>query len=237
MLQTVFQRYEKKYLINFKQYQALSKLLDGSFVPDQFGTYNISNVYYDTDSYDLIRASIEKPVYKEKLRMRSYGKATESAPVFLELKKKFDGVVYKRRVTLTYADAKQFVATGRCIDESSQIQREIQSFLSKYPVSEKVYLYYERTALKGVENDDLRITFDSDIRFRRSELRLDNGTWGTDLLPAGTILMEIKTPGVMPLWLSRGLSQLEIYPSTFSKYGACYQEFILKDFLRRDISA
>lgn len=233
MIQNAFQRYEKKYILSASQYRELNVLLREHTVPDEHGSYSISNIYYDTDDFRLIRESIEKPLYKEKLRMRCYGKASEDTKVFVELKMKFDGIVYKRRAALSYADAKKLIATGECTDTSCQIQREICRFLQKYELSEKVFLYSERKALSGTDGSGIRITFDSNLRFREEELRLDNGSWGTALLSPGQTLMEIKIPGAFPMWLSRYLSELGIFPASFSKYGSCYKNFILKEQLEK----
>lgn len=226
MAQIIFKRYEKKYMLTLAQYDALRRCLDRKMKPDQYEKYTICNLYYDTDEYDLIRMSLGKPAYKEKLRMRSYGTVGEGNPVFLELKKKYNGVVYKRRVCLPYMEAQQFLKTGQSKEGNSQILREILYFTSLYPVKEKVFLCYDRMALSGIEDPELRITFDSNIRFQENELRLDREPYGISILDAGKLLMEIKVPGAFPLWLSRALSQLQIFPTSFSKYGTCYSQFI-----------
>lgn len=232
-MQHTFQRYEKKYILDSTQHHALTDWLSAYTKPDDYGLYTISNIYYDTDDYALIRSSIEGPLFKEKLRMRCYGKANTDTTVFLELKRKFKGEVYKRRISLPYSDAMHFMSTGSYTGESSQILREIQHFMTLHAVSAKVYLYYERQALFGLEDEGLRITFDSNMRFRQTELRLDNGTCGTALLQPGQALMEIKVPGAFPLWLSRQLSEMGIFPASFSKYGASYKNYIHKDVLKK----
>ena len=231
MKKAVFERYEKKYLITNTQREALISALADYIVPDEYGAYTISNIYYDTDSYELIRASIEKPVYKEKLRLRSYGTPKEDDMVFLELKKKYKGIVYKRRLTLPYHQAVRLLQKTDVTD-GSQILSEIEYFLSQYPVSEKAFICYDRVAYTGVENHDLRITFDTNIRFRQIALQLDEGTWGDTLLSQDQVIMEIKIPGVFPIWLSSLLSTLEVFPISFSKYGSCYKEFIANELLR-----
>lgn len=230
-----FQRYEKKYMLTRAQCTALMKVLKSRLQPDQYGSYSISNLYYDTDNFDLIRMSIEKPIYKEKLRMRSYGAPKLGNPVFLELKKKYDGVVYKRRAKLSYQDARSLIANGICESQSTQIIDEIRYFLQMYPVKPKVLLAYERAALAGIEDDGLRVTFDTGIRFRQTELNLDKGNWGTDLLGPDEVLMEIKVPGAFPLWLSRTLSALEIFPAPFSKYGTCYTRYLANNGFAKEV--
>lgn len=230
MSKRVFERVEKKYLLNPAQLSALREQLSGKMCEDCFGRYTISNLYYDTDTYELIRHSLEKPVYKEKLRLRCYGKASHNTDVFIELKKKYKGVVYKRRETLPYSAALAFLS-GSSVDASSQILREINAFRERYNVSPRVFLCYDRTALAGVDDPELRLTFDTNVRFRQTELRLDNGTFGTDILPAGCTLMELKANGAIPLWLSQILSELQIFPTSFSKYGVCYTNFILPSLI------
>jgi hypothetical protein len=228
-MQTVFKRYEKKYRLNAAQYGALAASLAGRMTRDAYGAYTVSNLYYDTDGFDLIRASVEKPLYKEKLRLRCYERPRDDTPVFLELKKKYDGVVCKRRIRLPYAAAKVFPRDAdAALGSGSQIAREIEHFLSLYPVSAKLFLAYDRVALKGTgEDGDLRVTFDADMRFRLTDLRLDGGAWGC-AMAEDLILMEVKSPRNIPIWLCRALSGAGIFPVSFSKYGFCYTEHILR---------
>lgn len=225
--QDVFKRYEKKYMLNEQQHQALMQQLKGYMTKDRYGLHTIGNVYFDTENYELIRASLEKPVYKEKLRLRSYGVPKPGDNVFLELKKKFKGIVYKRRGQLTLEEAQRYLVLGEQPAGDSQIIHETDWFLKSYRPVPKVYIAYDRTALFGQEDENLRITFDQNIRFRESHLDLSKGHWGNPLLEPGKILMEIKIPGAMPLWLSRLLSGLEIFPTSFSKYGTCYKEHLI----------
>ncbi|MDR2505753.1 MAG: polyphosphate polymerase domain-containing protein [Oscillospiraceae bacterium] len=243
MPQTIFKRYETKYMVTTAQYEILRRVLWSKTTEDQYGDYTITNLYYDTDDFALARASIEKPVYKEKLRLRCYGTASGDATVFLELKKKYKGVVYKRRISLLYDDAMQalckteykkdaseFVSRrGAGQPDASQIEKEIATFLAVHPVSAKAFISYDRVALSGAEDAGLRVTFDRNIRFRREDLRLDRGIWGKEILEPGKVLMEIKTEGAMPLWLCRTLGVNGIFPSSYSKYGTCYTDYILNE--------
>jgi hypothetical protein len=228
MTQTVFKRYEKKYLLNPAQHAALAGGFDGRMAADARGVCTVFSLYYDTDDFALIRASIEKPLYKEKLRLRCYGAAGEDTPVFLELKKKYRGVVYKRRAKLAYRDA-EAVLSRKARAGGGQILREISWFLDLHPVSGKLLLCYERAAFSCAEDPGLRITFDTDVRFRRNGLRLDGDARGAPLLSKEQILMEIKTAGTIPPWLCRALSDLKIFPISFSKYGSCYRDHIAKE--------
>lgn len=226
MAQEVFKRYEKKYLLSAEQYQELVSRMITRMSVDQYGKHTICNVYFDTSDYRLIRASLEKPVYKEKLRLRSYGIVGEDDTVFLELKKKFDGVVYKRRVPIKWKDARKYMYYGIRPETSSQIFEEIDYARRLYQVRPAVYLAYDRIAFYGKEDPELRVTFDMNIRARQCRLQLDGGTYGVPLLERGQILMEVKIPGAMPVWMSRIFSELQIYPTSFSKYGTYYEKYI-----------
>lgn len=233
--QDIFKRYEKKYMLSQLQCKELLKQLKAYMTIDGYGMHTICNIYFDTDNYDLIRTSIEKPLYKEKLRIRSYGVPKPSDTVFLELKKKYQGIVYKRRVQLPLKEAQLYLLRNKQPQVSSQIIREIDWFLNRYQPVPKAYISYDRCALFGKEDSNLRITFDQNILFRDSYLDLSKGNWGQPLLESGNILMEIKIPGSMPLWLSHMLTELEIFPTSFSKYGNCYKEHMVKDHFINEI--
>lgn len=221
--QDIFKRYEKKYLLTEPQYQALLVILQEQMTPDSHDQYTICNLYYDTPSFQLIRASIEKPVYKEKLRLRSYGVPNAEDTVFLELKKKYDGIVYKRRAKMSLSEADHYLTERKKPEKNGQILREIDWFLDFYQPEPKTYISYDRMAFFGRENSNLRITFDTNIRWRENSLFLGDGVWGDSLLEKGVYLMEIKMPNAMPVWLSHSLDRLEIFPTSFSKYGNCYK--------------
>lgn len=219
-----FERFEEKYLLSTPQYQAIMAGLRGRMQPDIFGRSTVSSIYYDTPDYRLIRTSLDKPDYKEKLRVRVYGTPTAESKAFVELKKKVDGIVYKRRVEMPIAQA-NLLLSGKRTEQDTQITRELQYFVRFYQPQPSVFLSYRRVAYTGADSG-LRITFDDDIRFRTSALRLTAGIWGQELLAPGMTLMEIKAPGAMPLWLCELLNQNRVYPSSFSKYGTCYRDYI-----------
>ncbi len=225
-IQSCFRRYEKKYLLTREQYEAFRLGMAPHMKPDEHPRYSISNVYYDTENYDLIRASLEKPVYKEKLRMRSYGVPGSRDAVFVELKKKYDGVVYKRRVTMEMGDAAGYLSGARPGD-GSQICREVDWFLRLYRPEPKVFIAYDREAWAAADGGELRITFDTALRARDRDVDLQLGDQGVPLLPQGLYLMEIKIPGAAPLWLARLLSETGVFSSSFSKYGTYYKQFVL----------
>lgn len=227
MAQEVFQRYEKKYIITTEQYHDLIGQIITKMSADQYGKHTIRNVYFDTPDYRMIRNSLEKPKYKEKLRLRSYGTPGETDVVFVELKKKYDGVVYKRRVPMKLRDARKYLYYGIRPEMDGQILKEVDYAVNFYRPKPVVYLAYERIAFFGREDPELRVTFDRNIRARESNLDLSREGYGIPLLEKGNMLMEIKLPGAMPVWLGRILSGLEIYPVSYSKYGTYYQEYIV----------
>jgi len=226
-----FERYEKKYLLDAGLYERLWQRLEPYLEPDLYPRSTVCSLYYDSADYRLIRHSIEAPVYKEKLRLRSYGVPGDGDTVFVELKKKYDGIVYKRRVGMPAAQAALWLAGG-CAVEDSQTAREIEYFLQNYRPEPRVYLACERTAWRAKENAELRITFDRDIRWRQDALDLRAGSGGEPLLEDGRLLMEIKLPGAAPLWLAHLLSEFSVFPASFSKYGTCYREHILPDYIK-----
>lgn len=224
-MQNVFQRYEKKYLLKWEQYLALLTKIAPYMELDAYGKHTICNVYYDTESYELIRTSIEKPSYKEKLRIRSYGIAHENSNVFLELKKKVNGIVYKRRVCMNYQDVMNYLERNQP-SETSQILKEIDWFMEWYHPTEKTFIAYDRMAYFGKEDEDLRMTFDFALRWRKDQVDLCAGDHGEKILKDDEVLMEIKIPMAMPIWMSNVLNELKIYPISFSKYGICYKEHL-----------
>lgn len=224
-----FKRYEKKYVLTPEKFCLIKERIGGYIEPDEFPQSTVCSVYYDGGDYHLIRHSIDKPVYKEKLRLRSYGVPAEGDTVFLELKKKFKGVVYKRRAPMPAGEAEAYLAGKASAPGSGQIINEIDWFLKENTLSPKVLIACDRLSYRGREDRELRITFDENIRWRRSALSLTAGSHGELLMKDGGVLMEIKIPGAAPLWLARTLSELEIFPVSFSKYGTCYTENILRE--------
>lgn len=227
-IQLCFERYEKKYLIDtIKQNQFLD-LISEHIKPDAYPEYEISNIYYDTFNRELIRASIEKPVFKEKLRVRSYGKVKDGDTVFIEMKRKYSGIVYKRRVTAEIGEVNEILNPDGKYTENKQISGELERFQEIYKTTPMTYISYKRKAFSGLDDDRLRITFDTDITCRNYDLDLRKDSFGTLILPSCEVLMEIKIPRACPLYLSRALSTLQIYPVSFSKYGYYYKNYILK---------
>lgn len=221
----VFERVERKFLLTPAQYAGLMRTLPEYMQADQYGESTILSLYLDTEDSLLIRRSLEKPAYKEKLRLRSYGVPGDTDNVFLEVKKKVRGVVYKRRICLPLAQAMECLAQGSVPAAGGQIGREIAYMLRRYRLRPAVLLAYDRTAYAELEPSPnrLRITIDRDIRSRQTDLDLRLGAAGESLLAHGMRLMEIKTAHAIPLWLCAALDQNEIRPTSFSKYGRVYE--------------
>mgnify|MGYP003253127354 CR=1 FL=1 len=224
----IFQRYEKKYILTKVQHEQFLERVKDYIEMDQFGESTICNLYYDTPSYELIRSSIEKPVYKEKLRLRSYGIPRKEDETFVEIKKKYDGIVYKRRIELPFEESTKYLDHGISPSKVNQIKKEIDYFVSYYEPVKKMYIAYDRTAMIGKYDDSIRVTFDRNIRYRMNDLDLGKGDYGTLVLSPETVLMEIKVAGAYPLWMVSILSELQLYPTSFSKYGSCYQRELVK---------
>ena len=221
-IQNSFQRVEQKYLLTGEQYGALRRGMAPYVKPDVYRHYTICSIYCDTEDFAIVRNSLDKPVYKEKLRLRSYGVPGSRDTAFVELKKKFDGVVYKRRVTVTAAQAAECVCTGR-LRRDDQISREINWFLHSWQPAPAAYIGYDREAWSGIEDNDLRITFDTNLRARDWDLDLRAGDFGELILPSECILMELKFTGGAPMWLARLLSENGVRHASFSKYGTYYK--------------
>ena len=221
--QTVFKRYELKYLLTPEQKEKVLAAMQPHMKLDKYDRTTIRNLYYDTDTYLLIRRSIEKPAYKEKLRIRSYSRASSDSTVFVELKKKYKHVVYKRRISLPYTDAAAWLSKERHPDKHTQIANEIDYFMELYgTLHPTVFLSFEREAYYCKDGCDFRVTFDDNILCRQDDLSLESEVYGTPILPEGKVLMEIKCSGGIPLWMTHVLSKEKIYKTSFSKYGTAY---------------
>jgi len=223
-----FKRKEVKYLINDEQKQHLLATIAQHLEQDQFGHATISNIYFDDPNSRLIRRSIEKPTYKEKLRVRGYNTITPESQVFIELKKKYKGIVYKRRLNMSVPDSSAFLQ--RKVTPQGQIEKEVRYFLDFYQtLAPAMFLSYERDAYFCTADPSLRITFDSDIIYRCDHMQLAHPKQGTALLDEQTFIMEIKCADAMPLWLVQALSANKIYTTSFSKYGTAYMRELEKD--------
>ena len=232
--QHTFKRIEKKYVLTEDKAVQVIERLAPYMEQDQYGRHTIRNIYYDTPDYTLIRKSLSKPVYKEKFRLRGYSSADDADTTFAELKKKYKGVVYKRRVAGSAREIDQLLAGGWLDSEDAQTQREIHWFLRSYDLIPRVFIGYERDAFFCREDPLLRVTFDRHIRWREDRLTLAEGDAGALVLPENPVVMEVKIAAAAPLWMARLFSELAVYPSNFSKYGACYLRHIAPTFLTKE---
>ncbi len=227
--QATFKRYELKYLLSRQEKERLQEVMASCMRLDKYGRTTIRNIYFDTDTFRLIRRSLEKPAYKEKLRIRSYQRAGSQDPVFVELKKKYKNVVYKRRLVLPEHQAAASFREGRALPVRSQIGDEIQYFREYYqPLRPAVFLSYEREAYYALDGSDFRVTFDENILYRDEDFSLGSDVYGAPLLGEGKTLMEIKTSGGIPLWMSHWLTKEQIFKTSFSKYGSAYQHMLAR---------
>lgn len=222
--QSTFKRYEIKYLLNDKQKEEILSVMNKYMKIDEFGRTTIRNIYYDTENYRLIRNSLEKPIYKEKLRIRSYKKVNLEDEVFVELKKKYKSVVYKRRILMPDSKIENDFYIN-IASEKSQIANEIEYFMSYYKnLKPIVFLSYEREAYYSLDRSDFRVTFDENILYRDDDLSLTSEVYGKRLIDENQTLMEVKTSGGMPMWMIKILNKNKIFKTSFSKYGAAYKE-------------
>ena len=232
MAQEVFKRTEKKYLLTREQYEQLSVRLGEYMKKDKYFESDIMSVYYDTPDYRLIRASLDKPVFKEKVRLRTYGVPDGNSTAFLEYKRKYKGIVYKRRTFMSLDNVLRFIDGEKVEENNPQIENELRYAFRLYEgLAPRMLISYHRLAYSGIEDPNLRITFDDRIIYRGYDLDLRNGIYGRELLKEGERLMEIKIPNAMPLWLSHILDELKIYPASFSKYGKAYITLMMENRL------
>ena len=226
----VMKRYELKYRLTKEQVEFFkTKVLDHMKV-DKYGLTTISSLYYDTPTYSLINRSIEKPLFKEKIRLRSYGIAKEDSPVFLEIKRKNEKIVYKRRIVSKEDKVNRFLSEGEEFDKN-QISRELEAFRENYKVLEPKYLIiYDRIAYYQ-ENSDVRITLDMNPRYRTTDLNLHTSTEGTSLLEEGEAILEVKVQHSIPLWLVEILTEGKIYQTSFSKVGTAHRREMAKRYV------
>lgn len=223
MSQEVFRRVETKYILSIDEYNLLLDKLKNHLKKDKYFKSTICNIYFDTNNFDLIVNSIEKPMYKEKVRLRSYFVPTKDDEVFLEIKKKFNSIVGKRRIKIKLSDFYEYLESGNLKCDNEQIKEEIDYCFKKYHLIPKMYIAYDRLSYYDADDKNFRITFDTHIRSRESDLKLELGDCGK-LLNDQQIIMETKSLNAYPLWFSEILSSLHIYPSSFSKYGSIYKK-------------
>ena len=224
----LFKRHEKKYILTIEQCDEFSRRIAPYVQKDEYGEYTICNVYYDTDNFDLIRESLEKPQFKQKMRLRSYGIPTAEDKVFLELKKKYEGIVYKRRIKLPYAECMNYLEKGITPRKDNISFKEIDYVKKHFGLKPKVYLAYDRLAFVANDDPTLRITFDYNIRARAENPSFDAGDYGHPVLEETKRILELKVGMAMPRWLIDILNEMQIRRRSFSKYGTFYNNYIAK---------
>ena len=219
---SVMKRYELKYYLSKDQLDYFINKINNHMKVDKYGVTSIASIYFDTPDFRLINKSMEKPNYKEKLRLRSYGLANENSPTFLEIKRKCEGIVYKRRISLLESEVEELLYSKES-RKRDQISREIEAFLENYQNLEPKYLIiYDRVAYYQ-DNGDLRITIDMNPRYRTNDLSLHTSMEGISLLDDGGAILEVKVQHSIPLWLTAILSEGKIYQTSFSKVGAAHK--------------
>lgn len=229
MYENIFRRVEEKYLLTEDDLSKLFSKINDYIEKDKFYESTICNIYFDNKNSDLIVNSLEKPIYKEKIRLRSYSKVpTLDDYVFLEKKDKYEGIVGKRRIKMTLRDFYNYLNNDN-YDKDNQIMKEIDYFIKYYSLKPAIYIAYDRKSYKGIDDPNLRITIDTNLRSRLDDLKLELGDAGRKYFKNKYYLMEIKTLGAMPLWLVRSLSELKIFPASFSKYGKIYESNLLSN--------
>jgi hypothetical protein len=222
---TYLKRYEQKYLLDEEQYRAVTALLGGNFCPDTYGKSVVYSVYYDTGDYRIIRNGFTKSAYREKLRLRCYGAPGTEDTVYVELKKKYQGLTYKRRFPVPFAALSGNAAPPLPPAEKRPLYDEFAWFYKRYDLSPAFFIVYDRVALQDPDDPSIRITFDTNIRFRRggfTEGLVECSRW-TPILRGPRCLMELKTVNAIPPDLSRGLSLAGIFPVSFSKVKTAWQ--------------
>ena len=222
-----FIREEEKYLLTEDKYMSLKEKIKKYIKDDVYSRYTICSIYFDNDLNESIINSLEKPIYKEKVRIRSYGVIDNNGYLYLELKKKYKGIVGKRRIKLTLHELNKYLNNE--LKVNNQIMKEIDYVIKKNNFKPKLFGAYDRGSYIGIDNADLRITFDNNLRSRSDNLTLDYNDSGTLYFKENTYIMEIKTLESIPLWLSKTLSELNIYPTSFSKYGEIYKKGMIKN--------
>lgn len=227
-LAEVFRRVEKKYIMTREQYLAIKEMLSEKMIEDSHGKSTICNLYFDTNEYELIRHSITKPIYKDKVRLRSYNLPTLDSKVYLEIKRKYEGVVSKRRIEMTLNDYYNFEEAND-LYENKQILNELNYYFQFYKLKATMFLSYFRRAFYAKDNMGFRVTFDSNIIARNYDLKIENGIYGDYILDKDKYIMEIKILDAIPLWFVKILDQFNISPCGFSKYGEAYTKLILKE--------
>ena len=216
----VFDRIEKKYILDETQYKKIKNQIKKHMEYDPYhkGQYTISSIYLDTNEFDMIRTSLEKPIYKEKIRLRSYNTPDVNDDIYIEIKKKYNGQGNKRRIKMKLKEAYDFIE-GK-IENKTQIGKELDYIIKQNNLKPKIYIAYDRLAF---QDNNFRTTLDYNIRYRIEDINLENGDSGK-LLGKNIYILEAKAQYAYPKWFIELLNKEKIYPSSFSKYGNIYKK-------------
>ena len=224
----IFRREEKKYFLTDEQYKLLTNKISKYLKNDIHGISTISNIYFDNDNNEIIIKSLERPIYKEKVRLRGYGKIDLDSYVYLEIKKKYKGIVGKRRIKLKLSDYYNYY-NNNVIPYNNQIMKEIDYCFKKYKLKPKLFLAYDRIAYYAKDDNNFRLTFDYNIRSSYDDLCIEKVEKTNNLYDNNYYIMEVKSLNSMPIWFIKVISDLKIYPVSFSKYGTIYGKEVIKN--------
>ena len=223
MAVTIIDRMEQKYFVSFDKYKELMNKIEDKLVKDKYFDERIYNIYFDNDQYEFMTKSLDKPLYKEKVRLRSYETADKNSNVFLEIKKKYQGHGNKRRVVINYDEAKEYIDNKTIPNTNMQIMNELDYTFKKNNLKPKISLTYDRLSYAFKEDDSYRVTFDTNIRYSNKKLDLVDLDDDYCLFNDGYI-MEVKTLKGYPTWFIKALNELKLYPVSYSKVGEAYKE-------------
>ena len=222
MIKNVFQRIEQKYLLTKQQYLNLQNIINKYFEKDNYYQSKIYNLYFDNNNNDIIINSLEKPIYKSKIRLRSYKEIKKDSEVFLEIKKKYNGIVYKRRLSLTYQEWNNYYTKNIFPNHDTQIMKEIDYEIKSFNLKPTIFVAYDRLSYYCKDDKNFRITFDTNLRSRSTNLKLKDSKENKDYFNEEIYIMEAKTIYGLPLWFTNLLTKNNVYPCSFSKVGNIY---------------
>lgn len=232
-MQSAFNRYEQKFLIPIDQIDHIKEQIGPYVTQDDNASlshYTICNIYYDTTNDEIIKRSVSKPMFKEKLRLRCYGEPKQGDIMFLEIKKKLNGFVNKRRTSISYEDAcmliHEKVMPIKKSYHNSQVLNEIYFYVKNKQLIPRISLSYDREAYYAIDDESIRLTFDYNMTSRRDNVNLGRTHEDTLIVQDERAILEVKTTGALPLWLTNILTANQIYPNSFSKYGTEFYHYL-----------
>ncbi|CAM4222648.1 VTC domain [Lederbergia lenta] len=223
----IFSRREQKYLITREQYEQIVKEIALYMRPDKYGRdgkYTVTSLYFDNQDHQIYFETKNKLKYRQKLRLRVYDKTNREGIAFFEVKQKHKNVVNKRRMTMPLSEAYRYLEEGSEQGLSSyqtsnpQVLREIDHFIRFYQLEPEMVVSYDRHAFHGVNDPELRITFDLELRCRNEELSIEAGPYGEHFIDPSYVVLEVKVNDSVPLWLARILQNLDCEQKSASKF-------------------